>query len=440
MTETGREVRTVLPATGPLRGRLAVPGDKSIAHRAVLFNAFAAGRARLSGLPAGGDVRSSLAVVQSLGAGVERSGAGGDEVVVLTGFAGRPARPAGPLDCGNSGTTMRLLMGLLAGVEGTFTLVGDASLSRRPMERVAAPLRAMGADIRTTDGHAPVVIEGSRLKGAEHQMKVASAQLKTALLLAGLAASGTTRVREPSLSRDHSERMLAAMSVRLDEAEGWIELQGPQAARALDVHVPGDPSSAAFLCVAAALVSGSNLVLENVCLNPTRTGFVRVLERMGADICCEVTGSSGGEDVGSVTVRGHGRLRPFVIEADEVPATIDELPILAVAAAGAEGRSTLRGAEELRVKESDRIAHVAKLLRAMGVAVEEHPDGLDIEGRDPAGGIAGGSDFDAAADHRLAMSAAVASLVCRSPLQISDAAAAAVSFPQFFEVLEELRK
>lgn len=420
---------SIEPALAPLRGRLRVPGDKSIAHRAVLFNGFAEGQAQVAGLPSGEDVRSSIGAIVALGARVTEI----PEGIVITGFGKRPQ--SATLDCGNSGTTIRLLMGLLAGCEGSFELDGDASLRRRPMERVAGPLREMGAWIATKDGGAPIQIQGRKLLAFDHKMKVASAQLKTALLLAGLQASGSTTVQEPLLSRDHSERMLRAMGVQLSDAANTLTVQGPQRLQAVDVAVPGDPSSAAFFCVAAATVPGSEVVIEDVCLNPTRTGFIDVLRRMGADLRVRETGTSGGERVGSLEARYSKRLQPFVIEADEVPATIDELPVLAVAAASAQGRSRLRGAAELRVKESDRIRQVATLVRAMGAKVEEFPDGMDIEGVVPAGGQC----VDADADHRLAMSAAIAALACRQPLAITDAGAAAVSFPEFFECLEALR-
>ncbi|MFT4570462.1 MAG: 3-phosphoshikimate 1-carboxyvinyltransferase [Hyphomicrobiaceae bacterium] len=425
------DVLSIAQANSPLVGRLIVPGDKSIAHRAVLFNGFAQGEALVSGVPDGGDVRSSIAAIRSLGAQVQETANG----VEIRGFAGSPKSRSTAIDCGNSGTTIRLLMGLLAGCRGHFELDGDASLQRRPMERVAEPLRLMGAVLETQQGRAPVRIKGCVLHGYDHEMSVASAQLKTALLLAGAAASGRTSVREPLQSRDHSERMLGAMGVSIANRDGVLEIQGPQILGAVDVAVPGDPSSAAFFCVAAAIVPGSHITIDSVCLNPTRIGFATILSRMGADLNITQTGTSGGEPVGTIEVRYNGRLAPFTIDSDEVPGAIDELPILAVAAATAQGRSRLRGAAELRVKESDRISQVACLLEAMGAGVEQYPDGFDIDGVDPAGG----ATVDADSDHRMAMSAAIAGLVCQQPLSIRDAAAASVSFPGFYNCLEKLR-
>lgn len=419
------------PAQAPLRGQASVPGDKSIAHRAVLFSAAAEGEARISGLPSGLDVLSSLSAIQRVGARVRRLGA---DSVQITGCALKFGSPDTPVDCGNSGTTMRLLMGLLAGTGIQVTLDGDASLARRPMARVGDPLKAMGARIDTAQGCAPVVMAPARLQGRDHKLAVASAQIKSALLLAGLSAEGTTRVTEPLLSRDHTERMLTAMGVEVAGQGCTRWLVGPSVPKAVDVRVPGDPSSAAFLLVAALLVPGSDLVVDGLCLNPTRIGFVEILRSMGADLEVTPTSTCGGEVVGSIRARA-SKLQPFNIGAADVPAAIDELPILAVAAVAAEGCSTLRGAEELRVKESDRIATVASMLRALGARVTEHADGMDIQG----GALQGGATVDAAGDHRLAMSAAVAALVSKLPVAIAGAGAAAVSFPGFFELLEELR-
>ncbi len=423
--------RTIEPALRPLQGRVVPPGDKSIAHRAVLFNAAAAGRARLENVPEGGDVRASIRAVAALGAKVECCGGRW----TIEGRALRFKPPRGPIDCGNSGTTMRLLMGLLAGQKFEATLDGDDSLRRRPMERVAEPLRAMGADIETTRGRAPVRVCGARLHPTVAHLPVASAQVKTALLLAGLQADGRTEVHEPARSRDHSERMLAAMGVEIERRGLTVAVRGPAVPRAMDVSVPGDPSSAAFLIVAATLVPGSDLVVERVCLNPTRTGFLDVLMRMGARIETAVEGHSGGEPWGSVRARASA-LRAVEIEGDEIPRTIDEIPVLAVAAACAEGTTHIRDASELRVKESDRIATTARLLAALGVEVEERADGLSIAG----GRLRGPARADAQGDHRIAMAAAVAGLAASGPVEIAGVEAVSVSYPNFFEHLEGLMR
>lgn len=431
--------RAVLPAAGPLRGRVRVPGDKSIAHRAVMFNAAGRGEALVRGLPSGRDVASTIAAMARLGAGIESTGPGS---VLVRGRGMVFDRAPGCIDCENSGTTMRLLCGLLAGQQGLeATLVGDASLSRRPMRRVAEPLARLGAVIETTDGHAPVRIRGVALTGAEVQLAVASAQLKSAVILAGLQAQGTTVVVEPAPSRDHTERLLAAMGVELtvtgaaDHAAGGcrVEVRGPSALRCVDVSVPGDPSSAAFVLAAAAIVAGSEVVVEHVLLNPTRLGFVEVLRRMGADVSCSVEEMVGGEEIGTLTAR-FSPLRAFDVAAEEVPATIDELPLLAVVAAFAEGVSTVRGAAELRVKESDRIAATAAMLGAMGIRVDVFDDGFSVHGGVPRAGVS----IVTHGDHRIAMSAAVAALACAGGVTLDDADSVAVSFPEFFDVLGRL--
>lgn len=423
--------RVVRPARRPLSGVVRVPGDKSIAHRAVIFNALGRGVARVSGIPGGQDVASSIAVMQGLGALITRDG----DALRIEGTSMRLAAPSEPLDCGNSGTTMRLLMGALAGQGFDASLVGDESLSRRPMERVAKPLREMGAKFATTDGHAPVLVHSADLEGAHHVLGVASAQVKTALLLAALQAAGTTSVTEPDLSRDHTERMLTAMGVHLLRDGLRVSVTGPAVPDCIDVAVPGDPSSAAFLAVAASLIEGSDLTVEGICLNRTRTGFIAVLRRMGADLMVEEAAgadSTGGETTGSLRIRATA-LEGTHIGGDEIPATIDELPVLAVAAAAARGTTVITGARELRYKESDRIATIARVLGNLGIDVDEHEDGMTIHG----GTLRGGS-VDAAGDHRVAMSAAVAGLSSQSPVEIRGAGVAAVSFPGFYELLEQM--
>lgn len=425
--------RHVAPAAGPLRGRLRVPGDKSIAHRAVMFNAAAAGRATVRGLPSGRDVQSTVKAMRRLGARIDQIAPG---TLRIDGRDLAFDKGEVAIDCENSGTTMRLLCGLLAGQAGLVaTLGGDESLSRRPMRRVADPLASLGGRVETTDGHAPLKVTGAALRGAAIDLSVASAQLKSALLLAGLQAEGPTSVTEPVLTRDHTEKLLAAMGVplALDAERCRISIDGPVSLGAIDMAVPGDPSSAAFLLVAATVVPGSDVTVEGVCLNPTRLGFLRVLERMGADVKATVEEEVGGEPVGSLRAR-HSALGPYEIRGDEVPATIDELPLLAVAAAFAAGESTLSGAGELRVKESDRIATTAAILRAFGVEAREKEDGLVVVGGRPRGGGA----VTTHGDHRIAMSAAVAALACEGGVDLDDADAIAVSFPQFFRALESL--
>ena len=427
--------RTVEPAARPLKGRIVVPGDKSIAHRAVLFNAAARGVATVRGLPDGADVASTLGAMAALGCRVDRTSVG---EVVIEGRDFRFAEPASAIDCGNSGTTMRLLMGLLAGQDFRAVLDGDASLRRRPMERVAKPLRSMGAEIATTDGRAPVTVRGRALTASAHGMTVASAQVKTALLLAALQARGQSEIREPAATRDHSERMLRAMGAPIATSNARITVDGPGRLATIDVDVCGDASSAAFFAVAGTIVGESRLVIERVCLNPTRLGFVAILRRMGGRIEIIERGENAGEPFGDLVVEAVP-LVGTAIAAEEIPACIDELPVLAVAAATAEGRTTIEGAEELRVKESDRIATVAALLRAWGIAVDERPGGMLIDGIACVRGrrFRGNVKVDSHGDHRIAMAAAVGALVADGCVTIANADAAVVSFPRFFETLAE---
>ena len=424
--------RFIDKARGPLVGRVAVPGDKSIAHRAVMFNGAASGEAIVRGLPSGRDVASTIAAMRRLGVAIE---AAGPASLRIRGRALQLERSPGAIDCENSGTTMRLLSGLLAGQDRLdATLVGDESLSRRPMKRVAGPLAELGADVATTDGHAPVRIRGARLSARDLRLPVASAQVKSAILLAGLQAAGRTGINEPAPTRDHSEKLLAAMGIEVFSDGCRTSVTGPAIPACVDVRVPGDPSSASFLLVAAAIVDGSDVTVEGVCLNPTRLGFLEVLRRMGARIDCVVEREEGGEPVGTIRCRA-SELQAFRIEAGEVPATIDELPLLAVAAGFARGESVISGAAELRVKESDRIATSAAMLRAFGVEVEEKDDGLVVCGGRPRGGAAVATH----ADHRIAMSAAVAALgAAGGGVSLDDAEPVGVSFPEFFPTLERL--
>ncbi len=433
----------VAPATGPLRGRVCVPGDKSIAHRALIFAGLAEGRARLRGMPDGADLASTARCMRTLGLRLSRSGPD----LVIHGAGGRLREPVAPLDCGNSGTTMRLLSGLLAGQPRFAVLVGDASLSRRPMRRVVDPLRAMGASLdgRDAGARAPIALRGSSsLVGIRWENPSSSAQVRTALLLAGLQAGGTTDIRDPLASRDHGERLLRAMGApirQLQEPSGLSCQVQAAALELVDLDVPGDISSAAFLLVAAALVPGSRLQLSSVGLNPTRTGILEVLAAMGRPVTIQplqgqpLQGQPI-EPLGELLAES-GALRGIEIGGALVPRLIDELPILAVAAAFAHGRTRIRDAAELRVKESDRIASTAQALRAIGAQVEELPDGLEIEGS--AGAPLEGGEVDASGDHRIAMAAAIAALHTRRGVRIRGARSVATSYPSFFATVERLR-
>lgn len=408
----------------PLRGEVAVPGDKSVSHRAVMIGALADGTTRIEGFLEGEDTRATAAIFERLGVRIEAP-APGLRVVHGVGVDGLQA-PGGPLDCGNAGTAMRLLAGLLAGQRFDSVLVGDASLSRRPMRRVIEPLARMGARIEAEDGHAPLrIFGGRRLKGVDCTLEVASAQVKSALLLAGLYAQGETHVREPRPTRDYTERMLAAFGYPAAFMPGEAALLGGFRLQANDVQVPADFSSAAFLLVAATLVPGSELRLRRVGVNPRRTGLLHVLRAMGADIVEEHPGEQGGEPVADLVVR-HARLRGVAVPEEHVPDMIDEFPALFVAAACAQGTTVVRGAAELRVKESDRIATMVAGLRALGIEVEERPDGAVIHG----GRLRGGA-VDSHGDHRVAMAFAVAAQCAEAEVRIGDVANVATSFPGF---------
>jgi len=429
----------LLPGGACLQGRVRVPGDKSISHRALLFGAIAEGETVIEGLLPAEDPLSTAACLRAMG--VEVSQIVADQPVIVRGVGlDGFSEPADVLDCGNSGTTMRLMLGLLAGRAGRhFVLNGDASLRRRPMQRVAGPLALMGARIRGRDGGnlAPLAIEGTALQGGMIRTPVASAQVKSAILLAALTAAGPTTVIEPALSRDHSERMLRAFGadLRVESADGTqVSLHPGASLRGQRVVVPGDISSAAFWLVAAAITPGSDLTIENVGLNPSRTGILEVVEQMGAAMEILDRREVAGEPVADLRVR-YGPLRPFVIGGELIPRLVDEIPILAVAACCAEGVSRVSGAEELRVKETDRLAVMARQLVAMGARLKEHPDGLTIQGITPLKG----ARVDSETDHRVAMSLAVASLIADGDTLLHDPAAAAVSYPGFWDDLERLK-
>ncbi len=425
----------VLPARA-LRGALRVPPDKSISHRYALLAALANGPTTIGGYSTGADCQTTLSVLEALGIEVTRATtAAGQEVRIL----GRPdgfTAPRAPLDCGNSGTTMRLVAGLLAAEPFTSVLVGDASLSSRPMQRVMTPLSAMGARLTAGQGgRPPLHITGAALRGIHHSPEVPSAQIKSAVLLAGLRAAGATSVREPAPTRDHTERGLVAFGVTVSRSPaGDIGVVGgARLAGGLTLRVPGDPSATAFLAVAAAGLPGSHIEIDDVGLNPTRVALFDVLRRAGADVTTSETAVWHGEPVGRVRVATGERLDIIVTPA-EVPLLIDELPALAALATFG-GSIVVTGAAELRVKESDRISALVAGLRAMGADADEFEDGFAIRGtRRLVGGI-----VDARHDHRLAMSFAVAALGATHPTEIHGAEVAAVSFPGFFDVLDGLR-
>ncbi len=416
-----------------LVGAAAVPGVKGISQRAVLLGAVADGESRIRGFGRDADTESAIAVARALGARVTEPA--GDEVRVHgLGLRGLRA-PGGPLDCGNAGTVLRLSCGLLAGQSGRYELVGDQSLTMRPHERVAEPLRRMGARIETTDGHAPVRIEGADLHGITYELPVASAQVKSAILLAGLyAQDGPTTVVEPHPTRDHTERMLGALGVRMRRTERSVTVWPVDRLPPLDVDIPGDISSAAPFVAAAVLLNGSELLLQRVNVNPLRTGFLDVLERMGARVGVFERRSVGGEPVANLEVRSTP-LVATTVEAAEVPRLVDELPLVALLGAFARGTTVVRGAAELRAKETDRIETTVESLRAIGVRIEARPDGFRVRGAParPRGGR-----VDARGDHRIAMLGAVAGLVSREGVLVEDAESVAVSFPGFFDLLEQL--
>jgi 3-phosphoshikimate 1-carboxyvinyltransferase len=420
---------TIEPARR-IQGRLRVPGDKSISHRYALLAALADGQSRLSGYGPGADCRSTLACLRDLGVDIAED-ADGTIIVLGRGFDGLRS-PAHPLDAGNSGTTMRMLAGVLAGQAFKSVIMGDASLSRRPMRRVMDPLERMGARIESIDGHAPLIIHGGRLQPIAYSPAVPSAQVKSAILLAGLYAGGTTSVTEPSGTRDHTEHALAAFGARLARASSTVSLEGGQRLTGRALSVPGDFSSAAFWMVAAASLPGSRVDIDDVGLNPTRTGLVAVLRRFGARVTVEISGSDAGEPRGTISVEGV-RTGTVDISPEEVPGLIDELPAIgALAARG--GQVTVRGAAELRVKESDRIATLVAGFCNLGIAAEEHPDGFTVLGTgSPRGGVAHAHD-----DHRIAMALAIAALGAHGPSTIDGSEAVAVSYPGFFDTLGRL--
>lgn len=431
MTASGTSARYRVEPGGVVAGELTVPGDKSISHRALMLGGIAEGETRITGFLAGEDCLATLRALQALGVRIERPQ---PQTVHVSGRGIEGLRAADvPLDMGNAGTAMRLFMGLLAPQAFDSTLIGDESLMRRPMERVAAPLRLMGADIRTRDGRPPVEIHGTpQLRAIDYALPVASAQVKSAVLLAGLRAFGRTRVTEPAPSRDHTERMLSAFGVEVLRQGATVAVEGGQRLTGASVAVPADFSSAAFFLVAGCLAAERGLLLRNVGVNPTRTGLLEMLQLMGAQIRVHPhrqDGAPGGEPTADIEVR-KSPLRGIRVPESLVPLAIDEFPVFFIAAALAEGETLVRGARELRVKESDRLAAMAQGLTVLGVENQLLEDGLWIRG----GGGFGGGTLESHGDHRIAMAFAVAGLAARSPIEILDVANVATSFPGFLEI------
>ncbi len=428
---------TIQPATR-VRGVIRVPGDKSISHRYAILAALAGGDSVIANYAPGGDGASTLACLAALGVSIDRRAApdaADPPLVVVAGRGGPGLRPpTDSLDCGNSGTTMRMLAGVVAGQPFVSTLAGDPSLTRRPMRRIIAPLSRMGAHIEAATGdRPPLTVYGADLGGIDFVPEVPSAQVKSAVLLAGLFADGQTRVTEATPTRDHTERALTAFGAAVVCAGGQVTIAGGQSLRAIEARVPGDLSSAAFAAVAAGALAGSDVTIEDVGLNPSRTALLDVLQRFGVRVDIEQTATWQGEPVGRLRIVAQ-ELRGLTLGAAEVPAVIDELPVLAVLAT-AGGELRVSGASELRVKESDRISALVAGLRALGAEAEELPDGFHVR----AGPRLTGGRVDAHGDHRLAMAFAIAGLTADGPVTIDGASAAAVSYPGFFADLERLR-
>lgn len=431
------------PLARPLSGAVRVPGDKSISHRSVLFSAMAEGTSHVSGVLDSADVRSSIGAVRALGAEVNlEKRPDGSLAGDIRGWGGLgPSQPEGAIDCGNSGTTVRLLMGVLAPWGITVELTGDDSLRRRPMRRIAAPLELMGARFAPEGATTlPLSITGTRgLAAISYDSPVASAQLKTAILLAGIFAAGTTSVHEPAPSRNHTELMLPGFGVDVEAAPGEASIAGGQSLHACDVDVPGDPSSAAFMACAAALRPGSAIDIENVSLNEARIGFARVLERMGADITLKPTGSAGEEPCGTISVSYVEHLHSCEVEGREIASLVDEIPVLALVAAHAEGTTVFHEVGELRVKETDRLAAILEGLSKLGVHAWAEGDDLHIEGK-PGLVVPEGLVFDSLGDHRLAMTWSLVGFTGAHPVSIRDFEAVRVSYPGFRADIERLAK
>ena len=427
-------IEVVRPAR-TLQGSLTVPGDKSISHRYAMLAGLAEGTSRLSNFSTGADPASSLACMEALGATVKTTGEGPVRVIEVTGTAGKFIQPTQPLDCGNSGSTMRMLSGLIAPHPHTFTLIGDHSLTLRPMERIRKPLSQMGVKMDLIDGHAPITIHGGPLQAIDFDTPIPSAQVKTAVLFAGLQATGTTSLSESVRTRDHSEHALRAFGATLTRTGDKLSIPGGQSLKAIDATVPGDLSSAAFFLCAALLFPDSNLVLDSLGMNPTRTALLDVLAMLGAKFKVLTVEEHHGEMIGTIQVNvAPGGLKGADITGPLSAMIIDELPVLAAIAPYTRDGIRIRDAKELRVKESDRIALVAKNLTAMGAKFTEFEDGLDI----PGGQTLHGAQIDSGTDHRIAMAFSIAALRAEGETEIHGAEAAAISFPEFFTNLREL--
>ena len=431
---------TITPGR-PLRGTTTVPGDKSLTHRALILTALAEGTSQIEGYCQGEDCLNTMRAFQSLGIPITETSA--ELTVSGKGFWGL-TEPSGPIDCGNSGTGIRLLTGLLAGQDFFTVLTGDESIRRRPMGRVVKPLREMGAVIGGRRGGelAPLAITGAGLRGIEYTSPVASAQIKSSLLLAGLFAQGQTRYKEPSLSRDHTERMFQFFGIPLSREGDTLVLQGRPSVgwQGVRLTIPGDFSAAAFFIVGATIVQGSDVTIYNVGMNPTRTGLIEVMRKMGADIQILGLREAAGEPVGDLRVKS-APLKGVMIGHDLIPKTIDEFPALCVAAAVAEGDTVISGAEELRVKESDRIATMSRELKTMGALIEERPDGMIIRGLGRGrenGRLKAAGQAESHGDHRVAMSLAIGGLTARERMTITDTSCVDTSFPNFEKVLSDL--
>lgn len=426
----------IQPGSAGLQGRIRIPGDKSISHRALMLGAIATGKTVIEGLLIGEDPQSTAACFRQMGAQISELN---PTKVLVEGIGlGQLQEPSTILDAGNSGTTMRLMLGLLASHPGYYCVTGDDSLRSRPMSRVIQPLTEMGAQIWGRRGNrlAPISVQGGALKPIHYRSPIASAQVKSCILLAGLNTEGDTRVSEPALSRDHSERMLRAFGAQIsvDPETHSATVHGPAQLVGQSVVVPGDISSAAFWLVAGAIVPDSNLLIENVGINPTRTGILEALQQMGANISLENERDVAGEPVADLRVIGNAPLRAIEIQGDIIPRLIDEIPILAVAAIFAKGTTRIRDAEELRVKESDRLAVIASQLGKMGARLSEQADGLDIEGT----GLLTSAEVDSYTDHRIGMSLAIAALMAQGETTIGRAEAAAISYPEFVSTLQRV--
>ena len=429
---TALEERVIRPARN-IVGSLRLPGDKSISHRYGMLAAFARGTSRFTNFSTGADCASTLACMSSLGASVEHK----DGVIEVTGVGGEVQQPAGELDCGNSGSTMRMLSGLLAAQQGQFTLIGDESLSRRPMERIRKPLSQMGAQLTLTEGHAPLTITGGELSNIDFTVPVPSAQVKTCVLLAGLQTDGITTVRESIRTRDHSELALRAFGARVErglvDGLNTVSIQGPQRLEAIEAAVPGDISSAAFYLCAASIFPGSQLLIDSLGLNPTRATLLDVLTALGAEISVLNLEERNAELVGTVQISSPAQgLGSTTVSGALAAQLIDELPVLAAIAPYTSGGIRIRDAKELRVKESDRIALTVQNLRAMGAEVTEHEDGMDV----PGGQTLHGATIDSGGDHRIAMAFSVAALRAEGETLIRGSESAAISFPEFFDLLD----